>query len=399
MTIFWLAQLQVAAVNYINSQPLPRAVQRDDFKGVLLFSPQLTDARLWVDHYSKDVLFTQDAKDHWCLPDLKGLPSVATKRPQKAGRSPQTVAGDADRLVGFGLTVVKQTLSSKSRRGPIVKAALEAFQSSTMRERAVNGAIPPYSETKAYFWVQIVHAAVATTQTSEEAKPESLKWSGSIESLTLPAFKALFGITGDEWREHYSAKLWDSLPARMQFQPPDRKPLPNVIAVHDKTRVSAARGAMVESYAAEKEPHAEMPPPNDLAVMAAVLAQELQDGSGSDHGIMLQALFDLLRATDGMKQDASASHRRQSLAIAKALDLPCASADGLTQRMFWVQQVLLAVGDFQGAGFGEFVRSHAAHLAYKELPLVYYTPMLWASQEAAAIYIAPDRKPLSSLIM
>ncbi|OAA80362.1 ARF-like GTPase ARLP2 [Akanthomyces lecanii RCEF 1005] len=398
MTTFWLAQLQVAAANYINSLASARPLQRDDFKNVLLKTPQLTDERLWSEHYSEDVLFTQDAKDGWCLPNLKPLPSVTTRRRLKAGLGPPAMTSDVDRLIGFGLTVVKQTMTSRARRGAIVKAALAALQSSTIQERAVNAAIPPYSETQAYFWVQMVHAAVAAANKSEVEKAESLNWSGSMESLTLPAFKALFGITGDEWREHYSSKSWNSLPARMRFHPPDKKPLPNVIAVHDKARVSAARGAMVESYASEKEPRSEMPPFKDLAVMAAVLARELKDGTGSDHGIMLQALFDLLRTTEEMKQDPTASQRTQSLAIAKALDIPCASVDGLTQRMFWVQQVLLAVGKFEGADFGGFVRANA-HLAYRELPLVYYTSMLWASKEAEEVYIAPDRKSLRSLVI
>lgn len=141
-----------------------------------------------------------------------------------------------------------------------------------------------------------------------------------------------------------------------------------------------------------------MPPLADLAVMAAIVAQELKDGTGSDHVIMLQALFDLLHATEEMKQDPAASQKMQALAIAKALDLPCAGVDGLTQRMFWVQQVLLAVGKFEGAGFGEFVRANA-HLAYRELPLVYYTPMLWASKEAEEVFVGPDRKSPSSLVI
>lgn len=264
-----------------------------------------------------------------------------------------------------------------------------------MRERTVSAAIAPYSETQAYFWIQIVHAAIATANDSQIANPEASKWSGSVESLTLPAFKALFGLTGNEWREYYSAKLWDSLPARMQFQPPDKKPLPNVVAVHDKVGISAARVAMVERYTAEKEPLSELPPQKDLEVMAAVLLQELEDGSGSDHGILLQSLFELLYASDDMKQDPTASRKRRSLAIAKALDLPCAGSDGLTQRMFWVQNVLNSLGLFQSTDFGTFIRSNP-YLAYEELPLVYYSPMLWASQEAEAVYIAPDRKPLRS---
>ncbi|OAA58168.1 ARF-like GTPase ARLP2 [Cordyceps fumosorosea ARSEF 2679] len=406
MTIFWLAQLHVAAANYINTLNTKRALRRDDFKDVLLHSPQLTDARLWSTYYSKAILFAKEPRERWCLPDLKPLPSVAVtaaKRRQKPGQPPAAV-GVADRLISFGLTVVQQTLTSKARRGPIVKAALAALESSTMRERAVTAAIPPYSETQAYFWVQMVHAAIATAASPENAakrEDEKHEWSGSVEALTLPAFKALYSITGDEWRAHYSTKLWESLGARMQFCPPDRKPLPNVVAVFDKTGVSEARGVMVEKQVSESEPgDAELPLAKDLAVMAAVLAQEVVDGSSSGHGAMMQSLFEVMhsKATDEEEREQVASRKRRSRAIAAALEVPCPGIDGLTQRVFWVQQMLLAVGGLDGgANFGDFIRTNA-HLAYKDLALVYYSPMLWASEEAKAVYIAPDRKALSSLV-
>ncbi|OAA38990.1 ARF-like GTPase ARLP2 [Beauveria brongniartii RCEF 3172] len=395
MTVFWLAQLQIAAANYINSLDASRALQREDFKSVLLHSPTLTDSRLWTKYYSKDNLFTQNAKDQWCLPDLKPLPSVATTRRRQSKDAPPATAADADRLIGFGLTVVQQTLASKARRGPIVKAALAALQASTIRERAVTTATAPYSETQAYFWVQIVHAAVASAATSQS--DDGLAWSGSVESLTLQAFKALYGITGDEWRAHYSAKLWESLEARMRFQPPDRKPLPNAIAVMSgQTGVVAARAAMVQRFVADQEPRSEMPPFKDLAVMAAVLAQESKDGSAGNHGVMLQSLFELLYSSDEMKHDTDANHKMRSQGISKALELPCAGVEGLTQITFWVQQILHSLVSFEGTDFGDFIRSNV-HLAYKELPLVYYSPMLWASHEAAIVYLGPDRKRLSSL--
>ncbi|KAM3469262.1 hypothetical protein MY5147_007188 [Beauveria neobassiana] len=341
MTVFWLAQLQIAAANYSNSLDTSRALQREDFKSVLLHSPTLADARLWTDYYSKDYLFTQNAKDHWCLPDLKPLPSVTTTKQRQCKDTPLATAADADRLIGFGLTVVQQTLASKARRGPISNA---------------------------------------------------LAWSGSVESLVLPAFKALYGVTGDEWRAHYSAKLWESVEARMQFQPPDKKPLPNVIAVSGQTGVGAARAAMVQRFVAVQEPRSKLPPFKDLAVMAAVLAQEIKDGSAGNHGVMLQSLFELLYSNDEMKQDTDAHHKRQSQVVSKALELPCAGVDGLTQRMFWAQQLLHSLVSFEGTEFGDFIRSNV-HLAYKELPLVYYSPMLWASHEAAIVYLGPDRKP------
>lgn len=398
MTIFWLAHLQVAAANFINSLDVARALHRQDFKDVLLRTPQLTDGRLWGEYYSKDRLFTQEAKDHWCLPDLKPLPSVANSPAREADKTSPTMVADADKLIRFALTVVQKTMSSKLRRGAVIKMALSTLMSATMRERTVNPAVAPYSETQAYFWIQIVHAALAAASENESTDGNGNGWNGSTDTLTLEAFKLLFGITGEEWRMYYSPKAWESISARMEFRLPDKKPLPNVISISDKSKVVAAKNAMVESYAGEKGTLSEMPSAKDLAVMAAVLCDEVEEGMGDEHGLMLRDLFDLLFANKAMREAGVATHKARSLAIIKALDLPCAGADGLTQRMFWVQQILVALGVFPGDNFEEFVRLNT-HLAYKELPFVYYSPMVWASREAGEVFIGPDRKPMSSRII
>lgn len=408
MTIFWLGQLQVAAANYTQGIGSSKVLQRTDFKDVLLQSPELTNARLWENYYSKGLLFTPEAKEHWRLPDVRAMPSVTTApshQPTKriVSSPPSAAATDSDRLVRFGLTVIQTLMTSKSRRGVVIKTALAALQTWTMRERAVNTVIPPYSETQAYFWIQFVHAALATESASQNggklSSSSSLNWNGSVDSLTLTAFKTLYGVVGNEWQAHYSAKLWESLPAQMQFCAPDKKPLPNVIQISGQSDLDAARGAMVEQYAASEKttPRSALPTANDLAVMAAVLVNGIEEGAASDHGAMLGVFYDLLHASQDMKRDADMHKKTQSLAIMKALEIPCAGADGLTQRMFWVQQVLVALSTFQGDGFGEFVLCNP-HLAYQHLPYVYYSPMLWASQEAEEVYIGPDLKPLVSRV-
>lgn len=223
--MFWLAQLQIAAANYSDDQNLKRSLNGGDFKNVLLFAPQLTDSRLWAEYYSKDRLFTQAYKDEWRHPDIQPLPAFVHRRADKG--APPTMANQ-NRLIGVGLSVIEETISSGQKRGAVAKSALSRLEKATMQDRAVSTAVAPYSETQAYFWIQIVQAALASElDTGVEKEKFEL-----VPSLTVPEFKARFGIRGDEWKAYYSEKVWDSVRARMQFFPPDKKPLPNVIHIH-----------------------------------------------------------------------------------------------------------------------------------------------------------------------
>ncbi|QPC72126.1 hypothetical protein HYE68_002878 [Fusarium pseudograminearum] len=305
-----------------------------------------------------------------------------TAHSQVTARPPQKISGnDADRLPRFAFSVVQKTLSSQLRRGGIVKQALEALQSSTMRLRATDSSIPPYSETQAYFWIQIIHAYLGSLQAQVSG------------SLTFEAFKSLFDVTGDEWRQYYSQSVWESIPARMSFANPDKKALPNIFGVPSQARMDIARTQMVNAISHRFAEPLDMPPREDLDFLAAVLIDEAKlmpesELNVASHASLLRFLFNRLSG----KSEGSPTSRASSTA------LEVAQRVGLTQSMFWVQRVQIEVARNKDVGgFEEFVKG-SSYLAFEDLPFVYYSPQLWESAEARGAYVPPDRRAVSSIV-
>ncbi|KAL3460819.1 P-loop containing nucleoside triphosphate hydrolase protein [Aspergillus heterothallicus] len=233
MTIFWLLQLQLAIWNYKIDNELDQLPSWEDFQDVLLHSPSLRNTKLWSLYYTKDCLFSPQARESWTAPDLQQFPIL---RPSLAQDKPalQEKKENADRLLRFAFAIVQHIQVSGLRRGAVVKDALAALQTTTIRLRTVDATHPPYSETRTYFWIQIVHAALQSLE--NEGKPSDDLWEKSYPvvpatRLTFSNFTLLFDITTETWKDYYSSKVWDSVAARMEFIPPDIKPLPNVIGV------------------------------------------------------------------------------------------------------------------------------------------------------------------------
>ncbi|RSL95192.1 hypothetical protein CEP52_012208 [Fusarium oligoseptatum] len=274
MTIFWLHQIQIAAVNYqVNNK-------RDKFPDRGRF-------------YSKDVLFTPEARENWHLPDLQPLPTPAQV---KVEEERQRSGNDVDRLPRFAFSVVQKTLTSRLRRGGVVKQALEALQSSTIRLRAADPSVPPYSETQAYFWIQIVHAYLRSLEIEPSKVSGVARFEGSVTTLTFEAFKALFDITGDEWRQYYSSSVWQGIPARMGFVIPDKKALPNVFGMPSKAKIDLARSQMVNAISRRFTKPSGLPPREDLDFWAAVLIDEArlmpeEEVNVASHASLLRFLY------------------------------------------------------------------------------------------------------------
>lgn len=77
MTAFWIIQLRIAVFNYQFDVREDTAVPVDqDFRGVLLYSPSLLDTRLWMEYYTKEVLFAPNAREDFVMPDIKPFPQV-----------------------------------------------------------------------------------------------------------------------------------------------------------------------------------------------------------------------------------------------------------------------------------------------------------------------------------
>ncbi|RGP60969.1 ADP-ribosylation factor 6 [Fusarium sporotrichioides] len=395
MTIFWLHQIQVAAIEYQAKKASEKFPEQEEYADIVFSAPHLMNSGLWRAYYTKDLLFTPQAKEDWHIPDIRPLPTISqvTEQPH------QKMAGnDTDRLPRFAFSVVQKTLSSQLRRGGLVKQALEALQSSTMRLRAVDSSIPPYSETQAYFWIQIIHAYLGTLQAQDSSRES--RFSGSPTSLTFEAFKSLFDITGDEWRQYYSQSLWESIPARMSFVNPDKKALPNVFGMPSQARMDLARSQMVNAISHRFAKPSDLPPREDLDFLAAVLIDEAKlmpesELNVASHASLLRFLFNRL---SGSREPAVNGTEKKPASVASSTALEVAQRVGLTQSTFWVQRVQIEVSRNKDVkGFEEFVRANS-YLAFEDLPFIYYSPQLWESAEARETCVPPDRRPVSSIV-
>src|SRR5690349_162197 len=74
MTIFWLSMLQTATIQTQLASGRSSST-RDDFADVLLQNSWLMNTSLWQRHYSKKLMFSQVARERWCMPDLEPLPA------------------------------------------------------------------------------------------------------------------------------------------------------------------------------------------------------------------------------------------------------------------------------------------------------------------------------------
>lgn len=415
--MFWLVQLQVSTLRYQQEKRMDSLPVEDDFGNVLLSCPSLMNTSLWMEYYSKDVLFTQEARNDWHLPDLKPLPTLTSKATVREGKKvPASTTGNSDKLIEFSLAVIQKTLATKSRRGSVIKQALEALQTTTIRQRAEDPTIPPYSETQAYFWIQFTHAALASL---EGGSSQVDGYDGPIaEALSFSAYKALFGISGDEWQNHYTASLWNSVSSRMSFAPPDKKPLPNIIGTPSQANVRVARSHIVEATARKLDEPRQLPTAEKLSFMVAVILEEAEStdtgksaGDVISHTDLLLFLHGRLAHPPNAKVSPSANANANSHAsetsrlLRRTLGTRAAEASaeltaslGVTAGIFWAQQVLgvMATANHLLA-FSELMAA-APHLAYEDLPMAYYSPGLWHSRDARDAYVPPDLGSTRSIV-
>ncbi|KAJ5647714.1 hypothetical protein N7490_004086 [Penicillium lividum] len=234
MTIFWLAQIQSAIIKYkshqLDATELPSWT---DFQSVLLHTPSLMNTSLWIQYYNKENIFSKAARESWCPPDKKPLPGLSASNQDH----PFVRANDPDRLLRYAFSVVQDTLRSGARRGQVIKEALELLQVTTIRLRGTHPTIPPYSETRAYFWIQIVHAAIQSfTENPGNSTSEASILDVSVSRLSSASFNVLFGLNSDSWKQYYSDEVWTSIGARMTFIPPDIRPLPSLIVPSSRSQ-------------------------------------------------------------------------------------------------------------------------------------------------------------------
>lgn len=150
-----------------------------------------------------------------------------SKQEEENDNRPLVVGNNADVLKGFAYEILKTARSTNQRRGAVINETFPTIQSHIMRLRAQAlqaVELEPYSETHAYFWTQMLHAAVESVPSSSGL---------DITKLSYESFKVLFpdslAADDDVWKEYYTPKQWTSMEARMGIVLPKLKPLPNVL--------------------------------------------------------------------------------------------------------------------------------------------------------------------------
>ncbi|KGO72066.1 Small GTPase superfamily, ARF/SAR type [Penicillium italicum] len=400
MTIFWLAQLQNAILKYKLHTKKEEFPYWNDFQQVLLYTPSLMNTGLWRLYYTKEHMFSEVARESWSLPDLQPLPGLSNRNQD----SPSGQVSNPDRLLQYAFAVIQHTLTSGSRRGQVVKEALDSLKMITIRLRTTNSSVPPYSETQAYFWIQVVHAAIQSLEATPGSSTSEMSIvdvpASRISSATL---NALFGLSSSTWRQYYSEKVWNSISARMEFVQPDLKPIPNVI-IPSQSQEQAALFKQMEVSLLRRSP--ELPTPECLSFQAIWVIRDVQalaessmvdPPSISSHSHLLLYLYRKLIV--GLENG-----RPGKAALEQAEKMSGPRVDSVTHKMFWIQVFLIAMARAEASRkmaneqtstekvtFETFIRGNL-HLVYEDLPSLYYTPEIWESKEASEVIIAPDRR-------
>lgn len=74
MTTFWLIQLERAGREFSDAGCGGRGLlERKSFQGVMMEHPELVNGGLWKEYYSKELMFSQEARSGWKEPDLRSL--------------------------------------------------------------------------------------------------------------------------------------------------------------------------------------------------------------------------------------------------------------------------------------------------------------------------------------
>lgn len=399
--MFWMYHINLAINGHMAEKRLRSLPNFADFEGVLLQCPELIHAWLWSFYYSEELIFSAESKQYWRLPDLKPLPPpVVTSPPRAIEASPSQCAEDAERLIRFAFSVVKVYLNKPDQcpnlppRGSIISKALPALQSTIQRRRANpnHRHIAPYSETQAYFWIQLIHSAFASIDAiyfdRSDATPIETK------QLSYTGFQMLFHIEPTAWKKHYTEKLWNSIAARVSFVSPDLAPLPNAIRPESAGLTHLYLAKEWETRLVNTSP--ELPSDEELAFYTELVLTSV--GLIRAHTLLLRSLYDAFveaeRTTTNDHEDL-AKHYHQL--VDSLVD------DGLgfkTHARFWALMVLKAASAAEeekastsDGSFEDLIRSNR-HLSYEELPFCYYSEELWNSEKAREEFVMPDRRKL-----
>ncbi|KIW04489.1 hypothetical protein, variant [Verruconis gallopava] len=394
MTIFWLWQLLGATRKFKDDKHLDRWPDQGMFQEVLSTSPYLMNTGLWKEYYTKDLMMSPASRYYWRLPDLRALPDLMNGTKAHMAHERYSCQENQTRLLRFAFAVVGQYMSTDIRRDWFIKQTLATLQTITIRLRAHNSSIPAYSETHAYFWIRIVHAALASNDTSAKETSKEI----SVARMNFSRFSTLFDIKDTLWERFYTPMLWEAIEARMTFVSPDLQPLPDIITCPSMSPHPVSQKETDDVLMAVFEP--EVPPAEELAVNSIVLIDEVRRMSDTQlaspaivsHAHLLRFLFN--RLVDFQNQHRSPIATASSLLTEMCGPYP----KSLTIRAFWVQQALdICLHLKQRLTFEDFLRSNP-HMVHPGLPECYFSKSLLCSLESRDYLVQPDLRKLNWLL-
>lgn len=423
LTVFWMHQIYLRILLYRQKTgTLPTYFK---FTGFLQQYPDLMDGRAWEEHWSKDVLFCPEAREAWTLADLKPLPQFISRIRTKDGLEDSVcfLQGNTRLYQRFAYTIVKATRATDQRRAAIINDALPMIESYIVQLRArLNPLVDvePYSLTHAYFWIQMIHAAVASVPSSGSV---------DITQLSFETFEALFPEllgTDQLWTEYYTPEQWNSIEARIKAVFPKKKPFPNVFPSPSQTQVNKAIASRLDEKYSGQDPHATdgRPSPEELflkvnwtlkSVAAMTTTLDIYDSSMESHAALLRHLFGCLVRTDHgntsripvsqvLWEGISYVHGRGQYTCAVFWSRMVLGAFARMNEAFRKQvaeyQALMEITEVEAAEtklFSLFL-SASVELCWERLWKVYYSEEVWKSHDAAVGYVPPDKRATPSYI-
>ncbi|KAK3368581.1 hypothetical protein B0H63DRAFT_528942 [Podospora didyma] len=356
VTVFWVYHIKLAMDSFKRTSPNSNThnhASHIPLDHILEHIPALIMEDLPTLYYSADLLKSQDACQYWMLPDLRRLTQLS--QPLDPGLGFQLLPlhrdlrdGDLECLPRFAFAVVQRYLRdvnqpafSSPRRSWFINLAFSALEQRIMRLRATNPCVHPYSITQAYFFIQLVHAALVRLQQSTGGKLVP------IQEMSFPEFQALTRLSPTAWTKYYSQKTWFSLEGRAAFVPPDLASgitLPDTVAFGSVTDLPGYDNGVRKSYRAQGLVP-ELPAVEVLDFHLAILLEDakalkrpltshnVHKGRIASHAHLLAYIYEHVIRGDG-DQAAMSSRARAYLRLSAPLYTP-------TRATLWINLFLL----------------------------------------------------------
>ncbi|PGH03361.1 hypothetical protein GX51_04092 [Blastomyces parvus] len=485
LTIFWLNQIYVAMLSC--RERTGSFPAKEEFNEFLLENPDLMHGRSWDLYYSKDVLFTPAARDGWKLPDCRPLPQFISRTEES--RLPATQNHEQNKsksiqaqarlnnttpeiLKRFAFATLKAMKLTNRRRAAVINETMPVLQSQIIRLRAaffgtpssgsVNPTIKidPYSDTQAYFWIQMLHAAIESVPVSSGL---------DIRNITFETFRVLFPellVADDIWKQYYTEKRWTSIEGRARTVLPDLKPLPNVLQPPSQSHVQQAVASTLDEKYSYSSSSTSLysygrPSVEELFLEVRWAVKEAREYGGSystlpnTHAMLIYRIFTRMLDTEIQHSNGDDKWRRKTASLSSAAwdavsflhhhqqpkqdhhqekyekehdhhhDHHPQSPQNFTAAVFWSNIILLAFLETDNSSpfhakynssvhsaqhttssqqvtlrarfFEEFLHANP-ELCWEGLWRLYYSDEVWRSEDARAMYVVPDRREIPAFV-